>query len=103
MEDFADFDAATHELVGCRLDVADDEVQAVQGARRHRADPRADGDRARGARRDELHDAEIRAGARVDEQFEAGLVDVEVLRAVDVADGDHHELERPVHGLRLHP
>jgi len=38
------------------------------------------------------------AGAYVDVGDESRLLDVEHLRAIDVGDGDRHQLELPVHG-----
>ena len=64
----------------------------------HRADARPDRDGAGRSGRHELDDAEVRPGAGVDEQFEAGLLDVEGLGAIDVADRDDDEFEGLVHG-----
>ena len=83
----ADLDAAADELGARRLDVGDDQVRAPERARRRVGDPRADRDRARRARRRQLDDPELVAGAVVDVQGEADLVDVERLGAVDVRDG----------------
>lgn len=57
------------------------------GARRRVRDPDTDGDRARRARRGHLDDAELFVGLVVHVQCEAGVLDVELLRPVDVRDG----------------
>src|SRR5262249_54869159 len=66
------------------LDVGDDQVQPLDGARRSFRDPLPDTDRARRPRRRHLDDAELIAGAVVDVQIEADLFDVEGLGAVHV-------------------
>ena len=48
--------------------------------------------------RRELHEADLVADPVVVVGVEAGLLGVERLRAVDVRDGDRHQLELPVHG-----
>jgi hypothetical protein len=50
-----------------------------------------------GARRCELHHPEVLAQLGVGVDREAELVAVEVLRALDVRDGDHEHLECHVH------
>src|SRR5205823_1516897 len=60
-------------------------------------EPRADCDRAPGARRRELHEAHLVAHLMVVVGVEPNLVDVERLRAVDVRHRHLHELESPVH------
>ena len=59
-------------------------MQAVERARRHLLVLAHDGDRAGRARRDQLDDPEVLAGAVVDEQLEPDLIDVESLGAIDV-------------------
>ena len=87
MDELADLDSALDELGAGGLDVGDDEVQAPHGAGRRIRDPRADGYRARRARWRHLHDAKRIAGAVVDVQVEAHLLDVEGLGPVDIRDG----------------
>ena len=97
MERLADLDSASDELGAGGLDVGDDEVQAPHGAGRRIRDPRADGYRARRARWRHLHDAKRIAGAVVDVQVEAHLLDVEGLGPVDIRDGQQHQFQFPIH------
>ena len=95
--DLAHLDAAADELGARRLDVGDDEVRAAVGARRRVGDPDPDRERARRAGRGDLDDAELLVRLVVDVEVEAALLDVELLGAVDVRDGDQHELELEIH------
>src|SRR5262245_23629690 len=99
VERLADLGTADEQLITSLHDVADAQVQAVERSGRHRADALADRDRAGRTGRDELDDPEVRTGrvARVDQQLEAALVDVEGLRAIDVTDRHDDELKRPIH------
>ena len=73
MPDLADVHPAFDELGTRGFDVGDDQVQALDGARRGAVIPVPDGDRARRARRRHLDDAELIAGAVVDVEIEADL------------------------------
>jgi hypothetical protein len=59
--------------------------------------PGAEGDRARGAGRRDLHEAQLVRDLVIVVGVEAGLLDVERLRAVDVGDGEGDQLEPVVH------
>src|SRR5882672_3410120 len=65
MEHVADLDAATEQLRASGLDVGDDQVQALCGAGYRRSDVLAKDDRAPGARRRELENAEVFAAVVV--------------------------------------
>jgi hypothetical protein len=95
VEDLADVCPTLDQLGARGVDVGDDQVQALDGARRHVRAPH-DGDRARRAGRCQLHHAEV-AGAVVDVEVEARLLEVESLGAVHVRDGEDHQFECPVH------
>ena len=97
LADVARIDAALDELRARGVNVGDDEVQPLHRARRRLDDAGAEADRARGAGRRELHDAELRAGGDVVIESEAELFDVEALGGVHVGDGNRHELELPIH------
>src|SRR5437879_2377159 len=97
VERLADVDAALDELGPRRFDVRDAEMEAVQRARRHLLALQKR-DRAGGARRAELHDPEVVAGAVVDVDAEADLVGIERFGSIHVGDGDDDELQAPVHG-----
>jgi hypothetical protein len=91
MEDLAHLDAAGHEIVARGLDVGDDQVERLGRARRCRRDVRAELDRAPGATWRELDEPE--GGAR-DVGVEAPAEPaVELLRAIDIRDGDDDHLE----------
>ena len=50
-----------------------------------------------GARRRELHDAEVRVRRDIVIESESHLLDVEALRGVYVGHGNWYELELPIH------
>ena len=100
MEQLTGVDAAFDELCMRRLDVRDDEMQPVERARR-RLRVLHDRDRAGGSGRNGLDDAEVLAGAMVDEEEETDLVEVERLGAVNVGHRDDDEFEGPVHARAL--
>ena len=92
MEHLANLDAATEQFVAGGLDVGDDQVQALGGAGGRRGDVLTQDDRAPGARRRELHDAEVVAAGEVGVE-PPPKPPVELLRAVDIRDGDDDDLE----------
>ena len=100
VEHLADLDAAGDELVARRLDVGDDQVQALGRTGRGRREVRAELDRAPGARRRELDQAEVVTGGDVGVEPPAEAR-VELLRAVDIRDGDDDHLELRVDVLTL--
>jgi hypothetical protein len=107
VERLADLDPVRDQLVARSLEVGDDQVQVLGRARRRRGEVRAELDRAAGARRRELDDAEVVTGGEVGVEPPAEA-SVELLRAVDIRDGDDHHLElhvgRPgAHGVRCGP
>ena len=92
VEHFADLDAAIEQLFAGGLDVGDDQVQALGGAGRRRGDVLAEDDRAPGAGRRELDHAEVFTVVVVGVEPPPELR-VELLRAVDIRDGDDDDLE----------
>ena len=95
MEDLAGVSSPPDELGPSGVDIGDDQVQALHGARG--AGIGHQGDRARRSRRCQLHHAEVLTGTVVDEQVEAGLLEVEGLGPVHVGHRDHHKFELPLH------
>ena len=99
VEDLAHRGTALHHVGPGRLDVGDDEVQASGQARcGRRRQARAEVDRAHRTRRCHLDDAEVIV------ECEVGVLppvqrSVELLRAIDVGDGDADDFELGVHGL----
>ena len=93
VENLADLDPATQQLVAGGSDVGDDQVQALGGAGCCSGDILAENDRASGARRRELDHAEVVAVVIVGVE-PPPEPPVELLRAVDIRDGkdDHLEL-----------
>src|ERR1700728_4299987 len=61
MEDLADLNTATEQILAGSLDVGDDQIKPSNGAGRHCGDVSAEDDRAPGARRRELDHAKIGA------------------------------------------
>ena len=102
VEHLADLGTAGGELVARGLDIGDDQVQALGRAGRGRRDVRAELDRARRARRRELDDPEavIEGEVGVEPPSEPP---VELLRAVDIRDGDDDHLELHVHDAGSFP
>ena len=94
-------DAAAGRARRARPRCRHDELQALDRAGLGLGDARADRDRAGRAGRRELHEAQVLVDLVVVVGVEAGLVDVERLRAVDVGDGHRDQLELEVHGRRL--
>ena len=82
------------------VNVRDHELQALNGARLHVAEPGADGDRAARPGRRQLHEADLVVDLVVVIGVEAGLLGVEGLRAIHVRDGNLHQFESPVHDGR---
>ena len=99
--DLAALDAPGDQLLAGGRRVGDDELQPVQGARRHLVLRRqvADDDRAAGAARGQLRDVHVLV-PRVVVEVEADLVAVEGDRRRQVADRDDDDLEGPVHGAQ---
>src|SRR5215475_2755489 len=94
----ADLHAATAQLVAEGDDVRDDEVHATVRAGRDavlHAD--TEPDRASRTGWGDLHDPDVLADRRVDEQVEPALAGVEGLGAVHVADRDENQFELDVH------
>jgi hypothetical protein len=102
VEHLADLDAAGDERVARRLDVGDDQVQVLDRTGRGRGDVRAERDRAAGARRRVLDDAEDVSGGDVGVEPPPDAP-VELLRSVDVRDGDDDNLELHVDVLARDP
>ena len=100
VEHLADLDSATEQLVAGGLDVGDDQVQALGGAGCRRGDVLAEDDRAPGARRRELDHAQVVTAGEVGVEPPPELR-VELLRAVDIRDGDDDDLELHVDRFRL--
>jgi AMP-binding enzyme len=94
--DVADLDAAGEQLLAGAVDVADHELQALERAGCHLVGAAGEGDRAGGAGRGELNEAEVLGHLVVVFGDEARLLDVEGLGAVDVGDGDLDQLQAPV-------
>src|SRR4029077_9506923 len=92
MEPLADLDAGTAELGAGGLDVGDDQVQALGGSGCRRGDVLAEDDRAPRAGRRELDHAEVFTGGEVGVE-PPPEARVELLRAVDIRDGDDDHLE----------
>src|SRR5215218_3217121 len=98
--DLADLDPAVGEVGVGGLDVVDHHLQAGDRAGRGVGDADPERDRAGRAGRGQLDEAELVADLVVVVGVEADLLGVEALGAVDVADGDRHQLELEVHGRR---
>src|SRR5436190_6098932 len=98
LHDLAHRDTPIEELLARRLGIGDDQLQALDRARRHLALRRqvAEDDRATRAVGRELHDVHVLV-LRVVVEVKADLVAVERDRAVDVADGEDDDFEGPVH------
>ena len=92
VEHLADLGTAGDELVACRLDVGDDQVEALGRARRGRRDVRAELDRARRAGRRELDDPEAVVEGEIGVQ-PPPQAPVEALGAIDVGHRNDDDLE----------
>src|SRR4051794_40808815 len=88
----ADIDAAADEVVAGGVDVVDHEDHALGGARLSRRAALAELDRARRVRRRHLHRAEVVADDQVDVEPPSEAL-IEALRAIDIGDGDLHDLQ----------
>jgi len=95
MEHLADVDAKGDKFVTCRRNVGHNEIQAVRGPGRAGREVRSELDRASGTRRRELYDSETVIEKEVGVESPAEL-SVEVLRAVDIRDGDDNRLQLQV-------
>ena len=100
MEHFAHLDAASDELGARRLDVGHDEIEPGCRARRGRRDSLAEVDRARRARRRELHAPERVTDDEVGVEPPAQAA-VEALGALDVRNRDDDDLELQVDRRRF--
>src|SRR6266446_6198178 len=102
VEHLADLDAATEQLGAGSLDVRDDQVQALSGAGRRRSDVLAEDDRAPGARRRELDHTKVVLVSVVGVEPPSELR-VELLRAINIGDGEDDDLKLHVNrsGLRV--
>jgi hypothetical protein len=99
MEEFTDRDAAGDQVVAGGLDVGDDKIKSLRGARRCRRDVLAEDDGGRRARRRKLDHTPVLAGkVGIEPPAEAGI---KRLGAIDVGDGDDDDLELHVDGARL--
>src|SRR5271165_5399167 len=96
VEHFADRDAATEQLFASGLDVGDDQVQALGGARCRGGDVLAENDRASGARRRELDHPEVFTAVIIGVQTPAQRL-VEAFGAVYVGDWQYNNFEFHVH------
>src|SRR2546430_16689370 len=79
-------------MVTGRLDVADDQVQTLGGARRRSGDVPAENNRARRAGGSELDHAEVLAAVEVCVEAPPEPA-VKLLGAIDIRDGDNDHLE----------
>jgi hypothetical protein len=102
VENLAGLDAATEQFVPCRLDVGDDQVQALSRARARRRDVVAEDHRAPGAGRRELDPAPVATSGEISVESPPEPC-VKLLRAVDIRDGDdnHFELLVDFCGVRV--
>src|SRR5881396_3507480 len=92
VEHFADLDATTKQIGAGGLEVGNDQVQALRGAGRRGGDVLAENDRAAGARRRELEHSEVVLVSVVGVEPPSELR-VELLRAIDVGDGEDDDLK----------
>ena len=92
VEHLADLNAATKQIVPSSFDVGDDQIQALSRAGNRPSDVLAEDDRASGARRRELDHAEVVTVVIVGVE-PPPEPPVELLRAVDIGDGDDDYLE----------
>ena len=92
MKHFADLNAATEQILAGGLDVIDDQIQALGRAGSRPGDVLAEDDRARGARPRELNDAKILTVVVVGVE-PPPEPRVELLRAIDIRDGDNYDFE----------
>ncbi len=101
VKNLADFRTALDELRPSCLDVGDDEVESLHGAGLRARYPGPDRDRAGRAQWGQLDHAKSITGTVIHIEPEARLLDVEVLRPVDVGHGDDDELKLPDAGSSL--
>src|SRR5690606_36659851 len=101
VEDLADGYAALQEFGAGRLDVGDDQVEALEGSGLGGGQSLAEHDRRLGARGREVHGAPSLDGGLVHVEAEARPL-VEGLGTVDVGDGQDDEFQLQVHGV-VHP
>ena len=92
VENLADLDAASEQFVAGGGDVGDDQVQALRGAGCCGGDILAEDDRASGARWRELDHAEVITVVIVGVE-PPPEPPIELLRTVDIRDGDDDDLE----------
>src|SRR5579863_9620104 len=82
-------------------DVGHHQVQALGRARRGRGEPGPEPDCAFRAGRYGLDHPHVRTDRGIDDKHEARLLEVELLRAIYVRDGDEHQFELVVHVTSL--
>lgn len=99
--DLAGLDAASDEVLSRRIDVRDDDLQALLRPWGHLGDAGSDHDGAGGTGGRELNEAQFLVHLGIDVGVEADLVDLEGFRPVDVGDGHCHQLKPKVHGGKL--
>src|SRR5262245_55878411 len=93
----ADLYAATKQLFAGGLDVGNDQVQALGGARCGRGDILAEDDRTPGAWRCKLDHAEVFTVVEVSVEAPPELPTVEFFGAIDIRNGDDNYLELHIH------
>ena len=93
----ADADAPADEFAADSLQVFDDELDSFDRTRLAQRQALADHHRAGRAGRGHLHNPHCLARADIVVEAEADLAGVEVLRGIDIADGDGNDLELHVH------
>src|SRR5580704_16112970 len=92
MEHLADLNAAPEQILSRGLDVSNDQIKALSGAGSRRRDVPAEDDRAPGARRRELNHAKVLTVVVVGVESPPEPR-VELLRAIDIRDGDNDDFE----------
>lgn len=100
VEHLTDLHAAAGELGPGRLNVGDDEVKSLGGARCGGGEPRTEDNRARRAGRGHLDDPEVLTTRDVGVEPPPQAL-IETLGPVDIGDRHHNDLELHVHVRRL--
>ncbi len=96
MEHLAHLDTTVYQLRPGRLDIGDDELQTFSRARCGRGDPTAEDDRARRARRRQLHDPEAAVTGEIGVQALPQRL-IEALGPVYIGHRHYHHFELHVH------
>jgi len=89
--------SASGQLCSGLVNVAHDDLEVVQRTRRQLSQPLADGNRACGAGWGQLHKADVISHRVVVVEDETGLVYVEILGAIHIADRHTYEFESESH------